>query len=70
MAASLIIAETWRSARSQSKRRDDVDDKLEELTEQVGTLTTRVEALSTDLEQRWGFEEQRYVVLLFFVGAC
>ncbi|KAK0473958.1 optic atrophy 3 protein-domain-containing protein [Armillaria novae-zelandiae] len=31
VAALLIIGETWRSSRSQSKRRDDVNDKLDEL---------------------------------------
>jgi hypothetical protein len=61
VAAGLILAETWRSARSQSKRRDSVDDQLEELGERMGELTTRVDALSANLEERWGLEEERYV---------
>ncbi|KIM30785.1 hypothetical protein M408DRAFT_327763 [Serendipita vermifera MAFF 305830] len=46
VAASLIIAETWRTSRSQSKRRDDVDDKLEEMEERLNRLTGMIEALS------------------------
>jgi optic atrophy 3 protein len=43
--ASLIIAETWRSSRSQSKRREDVDDKIEEMEQRLNRLIGMVEAL-------------------------
>ncbi|KAH6900868.1 optic atrophy 3 protein-domain-containing protein [Coprinopsis sp. MPI-PUGE-AT-0042] len=46
VAAALIIGETWRSSRSQSKRRDTVDDQLEELGEKVSELTARVDSLA------------------------
>lgn len=52
VAASIIIGEQWRSSRSQSKRRDTVDDKLQELSSQVLELTERV----GDIENRWGSE--------------
>lgn len=52
VAASIIIGEQWRSSRSQSKRRDTVDDKLQELSSQVLELTERVGGI----ENRWGPE--------------
>ncbi|KAF9000039.1 OPA3-domain-containing protein [Hymenopellis radicata] len=52
VAAVLILGETYRSSRNQSKRRDDVDDKLEELGTQVSELTTRVSSLTTSWEER------------------
>ena len=52
VAASIIIGEQWRSSRSQSKRRDTVDDKLQELSSQVLELTERVGGI----ENRWGSE--------------
>ncbi|PBK70059.1 OPA3-domain-containing protein [Armillaria solidipes] len=52
VAALLIIGETWRSSRSQSKRRDDVNDKLDELGTQVTELKTRMNLLTDQLEQR------------------
>lgn len=61
VAALLIIGETWRSARSQTKRREGVDDKLDELQLQIGGLTDRVDTLSRDFEERWDNEKQRCV---------
>ncbi|KAF9441563.1 OPA3-domain-containing protein [Macrolepiota fuliginosa MF-IS2] len=52
VAASIIIAETWRSSRSQSKRRDNVDDQLEDLNKRVAELTDKVDGM----EQRRGQE--------------
>jgi len=46
------MGEQWRSSRSQSKRRDTVDDKLQELSSQVLELTERVGGI----ENRWGSE--------------
>ncbi|KAF7760841.1 hypothetical protein Agabi119p4_10250 [Agaricus bisporus var. burnettii] len=54
VAASLIISETWRSSRSQSKRRDTVDDQLQDLNDQVIELTGKVNTL----DQKWGDEIQ------------
>jgi hypothetical protein len=48
--ASLIIAETWRSSRSQSKRREDVDDKIEEMEQRLNRLIGMVEALSEHVQ--------------------
>lgn len=46
VAAALIIGEAWRSSRNQSKRRDTVDDQLEELGVQVTELKARVDSLA------------------------
>lgn len=50
VAASLIFAETWRSQRSQSKRRDDVDDRIDDLESRVDKLVGLVEGISQQLE--------------------
>ncbi|KAI0781527.1 OPA3-domain-containing protein [Trametes elegans] len=52
VAAGLIIAETWRSSRNQTKRRDAVDDSLEALQASVEGLTKRVDSLSQVYEER------------------
>ncbi|KAL0071206.1 hypothetical protein AAF712_001772 [Marasmius tenuissimus] len=57
VAAALIIGESWRSSRSQSKRRDDVDDKLEDLDNRVAEVTTQLNGLVSQIEDR--LEEQR-----------
>lgn len=62
VAAFLIIGETWRSSRSQTKRREGVDDKLDELQLQVDSFTQRLDALASSLEDRWTEERQRHVV--------
>ncbi|EPS98368.1 hypothetical protein FOMPIDRAFT_1037540 [Fomitopsis schrenkii] len=59
VAAALIVAETWRSSRSQSKRRDIVDDHLEELEGKVTALAEQAEALKHMFEARWEEEKQR-----------
>ncbi|KAG9020599.1 hypothetical protein FS842_007184 [Serendipita sp. 407] len=45
VAASLIIAETWRSARSESRRREGIDDQIEELQNNVMRMTVAIEHL-------------------------
>ncbi|KAJ7572547.1 OPA3-domain-containing protein [Mycena floridula] len=45
VAAALIIGETWRSSRNQSKRRDNVDDQLEDLASQLRDLSSKVDSL-------------------------
>ncbi|GJE88107.1 OPA3 domain-containing protein [Phanerochaete sordida] len=57
VAAALILAETWRSSRNNSKRREDVDDRIGELQEQVTGLTEKVDSLSKGFEEKW--EEER-----------
>ncbi|KAL0947762.1 hypothetical protein HGRIS_013840 [Hohenbuehelia grisea] len=59
VAAALIIGEGWRSSRSQSRRRDSVDDKLDELETRVTELTTRVESLATKWDDQLGEEKVR-----------
>ncbi|KAI0085938.1 OPA3-domain-containing protein [Irpex rosettiformis] len=59
VAALLILGETWRSSRSQTKRREGVDEKLEELQQQVEGLSQRVDALATASEERHSGEQQR-----------
>ncbi|KAH9842450.1 OPA3-domain-containing protein [Rhodofomes roseus] len=59
VAAAIIMAETWRSSRSQSKRRDKVDDQLDDLENKVTALTERTESLQRIFEERWEEEKQR-----------
>lgn len=42
VATALIISETWRSSRSQSKQRSDVNDSIEELRTRVHELGERL----------------------------
>ncbi|EPQ50145.1 OPA3-domain-containing protein [Gloeophyllum trabeum ATCC 11539] len=50
VAAALIIAETWRSSRSQTKRRDAVDDQLDDIKERLGLMEERVKEIAVSLE--------------------
>jgi len=55
VAAGLIISETWRSSRSQSKQRSDVNDSIEELQIRVRELNERLrtwEAAASEERQR------------------
>lgn len=61
----LILGEAWRSSRSQSKRRDSVDDQLEELSNKLQELMTRVDAFAQQYDDRWQEEKLRCVS---FVG--
>ncbi|KAG1749431.1 optic atrophy 3 protein-domain-containing protein [Suillus lakei] len=49
VAALLIIGETWRSSRSQSKQRGDVNERIEELSANVTSLTERLERIQESL---------------------
>ena len=60
----LILGETWRSSRSNSKRRDSVDDQLEELSKKLLELTTRVDAFAGNYEDRWQEEKLRFVAFI------
>jgi len=59
VAAMLILGEAWRSSRSQSKRRDSVDDQLEELSNKLQELTTRVDGFAENYDDRWREEKLR-----------
>ena len=59
VAAALIIGETWRTSRNQSKRRDSVDDQLDELGTKVTELTARVDSLMTEREVEMREEKTR-----------
>ncbi|KAJ7807802.1 optic atrophy 3 protein-domain-containing protein [Mycena olivaceomarginata] len=52
VAAVLILSETWRSSRSQSRRRDAVDDQIDALGTKIEELTSQVGVLSTSVEER------------------
>ena len=58
VAALLIIGETWRASRNQAKRRDAVDDSLDELKAAVEALTKRVDEISRDFDERWSDEKE------------
>lgn len=59
VAALLIIGETWRSARSNTKRRENVDVRIEELQAQVEDLSTEVNSLARMFEEKWSEERSR-----------
>ena len=61
VAAALIVAETWRSSRNQTKRRDKVDDQLDELESKVTALAERTDNLKRLFEERWEEEKERCV---------
>ncbi|PPR06225.1 hypothetical protein CVT24_000616 [Panaeolus cyanescens] len=59
VAAALIIGETWRSSRNQTKRRDSVDDQLEDLGTKLAELSTRVDNIVRVIETEQSEERQR-----------
>ena len=59
VAAALIIGETWRTSRNQSKRRDSVDDQLDELGTKVTELTARLDNLINGRETEMQEEKLR-----------
>ncbi|KAF8801428.1 OPA3-domain-containing protein [Phlegmacium glaucopus] len=59
VAAALILGETWRTSRNQSKRRDAVDDQLDELGTKVTELTARVDTLINGREAEMRDEKLR-----------
>ncbi|PIL33069.1 hypothetical protein GSI_04518 [Ganoderma sinense ZZ0214-1] len=60
VAAGLILGEQYRSSRNQSKRRDTVDDQLDELKSSVEGLNTRLDALARQQEERLAEESTRH----------
>ena len=67
VAAGLIIGETWRSSRNTTKRRDAVDDQLDDLKESVESLNKRIDTLARHYEERMAEESMRYVLDLSYV---
>jgi len=59
VAALLIIGESYRSSRSQAKRRDVVDDQIDDLKTQVRELSDSVKNLEESFEERWSTEQHR-----------
>ncbi|THH21489.1 hypothetical protein EW146_g112 [Bondarzewia mesenterica] len=49
VAAGLILTETWRASRSSSKRRDDVDERIEDVSNRVQKLSAWAEESETRL---------------------
>ncbi|EJF56296.1 OPA3-domain-containing protein [Dichomitus squalens LYAD-421 SS1] len=60
VAAGLILGEQYRSTRNQSKRRDAVDDQLDELKSSVESLSSRLDALARQQEERMEEESVRH----------
>ncbi|KAL5490638.1 hypothetical protein ACEPAI_5472 [Sanghuangporus weigelae] len=59
VAAALILGESWRSSRSLAKRREVVDERIEELGERVGELRERVGGLERRVQEEWREERER-----------
>ena len=64
VAAVLIVGESWRSSRSSAKRRDAVDERLEDLSSRVQELSGEVRTLGSRLAE----EQDRYALLYFVMG--
>ncbi|KAI6110308.1 optic atrophy 3 protein-domain-containing protein [Pisolithus croceorrhizus] len=58
VAAALIVGESFRTSRAQSKRRDNVDDRLDELATSVSSLRDTVEQLRQTLQELEGERER------------
>ncbi|KAI1791591.1 OPA3-domain-containing protein, partial [Ganoderma leucocontextum] len=60
VAVGLILGEQYRSSRNQTKRRDTVDDQLEELKSSVEGLNARLDTLARQQEERFAEESTRH----------
>jgi optic atrophy 3 protein len=60
--ALLIIGETWRTSRNESRRRGDINDQLEELGTKVKELSTRVDGLAKIWEDELQQEKRRCAI--------
>ncbi|KAI6037788.1 hypothetical protein EDC04DRAFT_3091085, partial [Pisolithus marmoratus] len=58
VAAALIVGESFRTSRAQSKRRDDVDDRLDELATSISSLRDAVEQLRQAQQELEGERER------------
>ncbi|KAJ9100071.1 hypothetical protein QFC19_005751 [Naganishia cerealis] len=61
VAAGLIIGETYRGSRSTAKRKDYVDEQLENLQEEISKLKERWKEEEEELVQRTQIAEERWV---------
>ncbi|EJU05908.1 OPA3-domain-containing protein [Dacryopinax primogenitus] len=59
VAAGLILAESWRSSRNQAKRRDKVDDHLDELSGRISEVQKQLEEKNSREDARWKEETLR-----------
>jgi len=59
VAAALILGESFRTSRNQSKRRDSVDDQLDELGTKITELSARVDSLVDGRETELQEEKTR-----------
>ncbi|KAG9124353.1 hypothetical protein FRC07_011952 [Ceratobasidium sp. 392] len=59
VAAVLILGEAWRSNRSEARRRDDVDDQLDDLKTEVRELRSQMQAMGQGWEQALEDERSR-----------
>ena len=57
----LIVGETWRSSRSESRRRDDAAKRLADVENRIGELGAQTERLAQTLEEKWLEERERFV---------
>lgn len=62
----MIIGETWRTSRNQSKRRDNVNEQLEELGTKLRELGAKVDVFATQWEDQLREERERYGLLVVF----
>ncbi|KAI9446953.1 OPA3-domain-containing protein [Russula earlei] len=63
VAAGLILSETWRSSRSQSKQRSDMSDSIEEVRARVRELNERLRTWEeTTVEERRRYHELAHVL--------
>ena len=64
VAAGLILAETYRTSRSNTKRREDVDDRIEDLEDQLArarAMIQRLEEKVRSVEEQEGIESSKSV---------
>jgi hypothetical protein len=70
VAAGLIVGEAYRGSRSTAKRKDYVDEKLEDLQEEVEKLKERWKAEEEELMRRTQVAEERCVGVMRCAACC
>ena len=58
VAAGLIVGESWRSSRASARRRDVVDDHIEDLKDNIARLEQSVKEVEERCEVRWREEHE------------
>lgn len=61
VAAGIILGETWRSSRAAEKRRDKVDDSLDDLKLEIQSLVKKVDDLQQRVDEQVEETNARYV---------